>query len=274
MNSQKRRRDCFLCLIATALVGSGNSFAAVIRIEFDLPSGHQAPAGGEQGIGSVATANFGSSSHFVSRGFDYGSMIQNQSRNTIGGFEIRLTSAADTFDPTSTGGRAFPQIQFSPDRKSITLSGGSIRQYQWVWSQIPLSADFTGGVGTYTGKAIAASELVVLRTPAGEQDRSPEAEKRAAAWASLRSNLPADVTHIDVYGESPEVRYVCFMASDRPFVFDAAAKQVQPRTIGVAIRRGINRISYEELNGNGVFVLWWNGQREATINPSDVPAKE
>jgi hypothetical protein len=132
--------------------------AAQILVEFDSAAGH----GNAGGQGAIGMANFAAATPFTSRGFANGSLIRNASMITLQDLELTL-AAGNTFDPKSTGGAAFPNVQIINNGQTIILSGGNIAPGASFWSQIPLSAPFPGGVGTYTG--LATPELIPAPMP-------------------------------------------------------------------------------------------------------------
>jgi hypothetical protein len=155
---------CLAVIVApllSALIATP-SLAATIKVEFDDNAGGKND--GARGRGAVGDANFGANAPFSSRGFEAdptkpgskkGSLIRNASGKVLKDLHLKLTSAGDTFDPASTGGGAFPNVMLSADKKEIWFDGGNIKPGEDVYSFIPKSADFIGGVGKYEGRATA-----------------------------------------------------------------------------------------------------------------------
>lgn len=243
------------------LFASSWALSAEIRIDFDTDVGH----GNADGVGSVGPANLGSMGRFVSRGFRNGSLLRNRSGQTITGIRIQLISTGDRIAATSSGGSAFPIVTISDDGQEIVFSGGSIANNDWFWSQIPLSADYQGGVGLYKGQAIAAVE------PFGESEvqDAENAKRRHLAWTSLFGKLPGKRSVITVYGEDPDIRYICFIVDDEPWLFDVENAQLNAVVLPTAIHRGVNRISFEQREAGGRFALWRDGHLEAEVDPSE-----
>lgn len=152
--------------IAALIITVQPSFSQQIMVSFDTnPGGVHDNAEGRGAIGDV---NFGNYAAFSSREFRNGSLIRNSSRIVLEDLHIRLTSG-QTFDPRSTGGRAFPMVMISDDGTEIWFSGGNIRPGESIWSMIPLSRPFPGGVGSYQGRA----------TP--QQPQPPDEKKQSVA---------------------------------------------------------------------------------------------
>ncbi|HUO10147.1 MAG TPA: PEP-CTERM sorting domain-containing protein [Phycisphaerae bacterium] len=123
--------------------------AAQIKVQFDDNAGGKHNGAG--GLGAIGDANRGDAQVFTSRGFAGGSLIKNSTSVAITDLHLELTSG-DTFDPASTGGAAFPTTTISNGGKTIDFTGGNIAKGDFIWSQIPLSANF-GGTGAYKGYA-------------------------------------------------------------------------------------------------------------------------
>lgn len=173
---------------------------AVIRVNFDRGAGHA----GAQGRGAIGIANFGAAYvAFSSRGFQNGSLIRNASGITLTDLHIRLVSQGDSFDPMSSGGGAngFPNVVFMNNNTEIQLSGGNIANGADFWSAIPLSADFQGGMGRYTGRATPTQAA-----PPNPQPRPP------AAAAPIGGN---DSGNAQIVFNAPNF---CFMGGNINFV--------------------------------------------------------
>jgi hypothetical protein len=69
-------------------------------------------------------------------GAPLGSFIHNSSTLTAQDIHIHLKNG-QTFDPTSTGGAAFPGTKISPDGTTIDFTGGSFPPCTEFWMQVP-----------------------------------------------------------------------------------------------------------------------------------------
>ncbi|MBV9813813.1 MAG: hypothetical protein JO326_13780 [Acetobacteraceae bacterium] len=144
----------FLCLPSSAS-------AAQILVQFDTANGHA----NAQGRGAIGEPNRGANQVFTSRGFPNGSLIVNATTVPLTDLHLELTSG-DTFDPKSTGGAAFPNVAITNNGKTIDFTGGNIPVGSSIWSQIPLTANFPGGVGAYVGRAAPMAAAVPAPQPA------------------------------------------------------------------------------------------------------------
>ena len=150
---------------------------AQIKVEFDDNAGgkHNAAVG----LGAIGDANRGGAQVFTSRGFAGGSLLKNSTSVAITDLHLELTSA-DTFDPASTGGAAFPNVAITNGGKTIDFTGGNVAKGDFIWSQIPLSANF-GGVGAYKGYATPQVPPPPLPAPPAPKMAAGRPGRRARA---------------------------------------------------------------------------------------------
>jgi hypothetical protein len=73
---------------------------------------------------------------FSSIGHAKGAFHKNISDNVIEDVHIKLLGA-DTVDPASIGGSAFPMVMISADMKEVWFSGGNIMKNDMIWSMFP-----------------------------------------------------------------------------------------------------------------------------------------
>ncbi len=151
-------------LTITFLVGLpiSPSSADMITVLFDDNAGGRHDDA--QGRGSIGAANIGVPAPFSSRGFPHGSLITNATGLTLTDLHLELTSN-DTFFAESSCGGAFTTTIISPDSKSMDCLGGNIPNGGVIWSQIPLSLPFPGGVGSYVGFATVPGPVVGAGLP-------------------------------------------------------------------------------------------------------------
>ncbi len=107
----------------------------------------------------------GAAAAFTSRGFANGSLIKNSTSVPLTDLHLEITSKGDTFSPKSTGGAAFPNVTISKDGTKIDFTGGNIPVGSFIWSEIPLTANF-GGTGSYVGFATPQKAAAPAPAPA------------------------------------------------------------------------------------------------------------
>jgi hypothetical protein len=101
---------------------------------------------------------------------------------------------------------------------------------------------------------------------AADGEKGDEAGKRRAAlWEALEKALPEKYKKIDAYAENPSLTVVLFRSQRMTLQFSLKTGKVEEVPHMKALGQ-INRITFEEREGGGDFVLWYNGRRELTIS--------
>jgi hypothetical protein len=112
---------------------------------------------------------------------------------------------------------------------------------------------------------VAACATLGVSARAADPDKEDEAgKKRAALWQALEKALPKEYQRIEVYAENPSLTAVLFRSKDVTLQFSLKAASVEEVKHMKALPQ-INRITFEEGDSGGQWVLWYNGRRELTI---------
>ena len=106
--------------------------------------------------------------------------------------------------------------------------------------------------------------LGAIARAADAEKEDVDGKKRAVLWKAMEESLPKEHEEIGVYAENPSLTAVLFRSHGLTMRFSLQDGKVE-EVMHMKKLGTINRITFEEVQGRGNWVLWYNGQRELTI---------
>jgi len=90
-------------------------------------------------------------------------------------------------------------------------------------------------------------------------------KKREELWQALLKALPKEYKQIDAYAENASLTAVLLYSRHAVLKFSLESRKVEEIHVMKALGR-INRITFEQHEDGGNWILWLNGKRELTMD--------
>jgi hypothetical protein len=238
-------------------------------IEFDILAGHSPSTGAV--LSSLVLQSHG----WASIGEKEGGRFVNKTGKTVRAIHLKSNVASYTFKVTAdSGGRLFPEIWVKDDGSEAWFLGGNVPRLGAFWMRVPANTQ-NESVRCRDQRVCPFSGQVFEVSPPGPTEPGwtkirTAPESPSELWKQLIDATPSEYREIQSYGESPDGRYILFVATGQILLFDSHTKSVALVPSYDSTLLPVNRIAVD----GGDFVLMQSGKIVRRVSPSMVERME
>jgi hypothetical protein len=248
--------------------------AADFPVDFDIIDPHPtAPIGVTLGSWALQPHDWRSVGFHDSHNNLVGGIFTNSTGDVIKAIRIKVNSGFNHrfVVSASSGHDLFDTIWTTTDGKEVLFMDGLVPYNSdpdltgTFWMQLPAnnSAEIrdcdTGHGCPFTGQAYPANPPEP--TGANWIKVTSARDSFNEKWRLLRENCPSKYRHVDIYGESPDGKFILYLSRGRVMLYDSEGKRVGLVAVETADASLANRIDYR----NGGFALLKYGDAIAEV---------